>query len=290
MNTTELRFRSNRVSDIAARFHADLDALYGASEVGLFVEMLCAEFLGWDRTRYLLHRSSTIDQSDMLRFHWALLDLERYRPIQHIVGHVDFCGCRLEVSPDVLIPRPETEELVARLVRDAGTPSAVLDLCTGSGCIAVALAHAFPGAAVTAVDVSPAALAVARRNAAANAVGVGFVEADVLDPHFDLPGPPFDLVVSNPPYVRRCERRSMSPNVLRFDPALALFVPDDDPLLFYRAVGRFAARRLAPGGRLALEVNEAFGDATCDLLRSLGFRASLADDFRGRPRFVLASR
>ncbi len=112
MNTRNLRFRSNRVRDIVALFHEELDDQYGAAEVGVFVEMLCEAFLGWDKVRLMTSREQTIDQSDLLRFHWALEDLKQSRPIQHIIGYTDFCGCCIAVSPDVLIPRPETEELV----------------------------------------------------------------------------------------------------------------------------------------------------------------------------------
>ena len=168
MNTRNLRFRSNRVRDILALYHEELDGMYGSGEVSAFGEMLFEAFLGWDRVRLLTSREQTIDQSDLLRFHWALEDLKRHRPIQHIIGHVDFCGCRIEVSPDVLIPRPETEEMVSWIVKSFGLrvmSGGILDLCTGSGCIAIALKKAFPAAEVTAVDVSSKALAMARQNA-----------------------------------------------------------------------------------------------------------------------------
>ena len=116
MNTKNIRFRSNRVNDILSLYHEELDALYGSGEVGAFVDRLFEAFLGWDKVRLLTSKEQTVDQSDLLRFHWALEDLKRYRPIQHIVGYTDFCGCRIAVSPDVLVPRPETEELVNSLI------------------------------------------------------------------------------------------------------------------------------------------------------------------------------
>lgn len=291
MNTTDMRIPSNRVRDIERYMHAELDALYGAGEVGAFAAMLFEAFLGWDRTHLLLHRDSTVDQSDLLRFHWAVEDLRKFRPIQHVVGYTDFCGCRINVSPDVLIPRPETEEMVEWLCdRFSGSapPLSFLDLCTGSGCIAIALKNHVPAARVTAVDLSPAALALARRNATANGAEVDFVEADVLEGMNGLNGR-FGLIVSNPPYVRESERAAMAANVLDYDPAMALFVPDDDPLRFYRAIGAFAAGHLAPQGLLALEINEALAAETCALLQSQGFSTEVREDFRGKPRMVTAT-
>ena len=291
-NTTDLRIPSNRVRDIERYMHAELDTLYGAGEVRAFVAMLFEAFLGWDRAHLLLHSDATIDQSDLLRFHWAVEDLRRHRPIQHIVGYTDFCGCRIRVSPDVLVPRPETEEMVSWLcARRAQSQEAILDLCTGSGCIAIALKKAFPDAQVTAVDLSPAALALARRNAEENGTAVEFVEADVLDGLDGLNGlyGLYGLIISNPPYVRESERVTMAANVLDYDPAMALFVPDDDPLRFYRAIGDFATQHLSPQGLLVMEINEALAPETCTLLQSQGFTTEVHEDFRGKPRMVTAA-
>lgn len=290
MNTTDMRIPSNRVRDIERYMHAELDALYGEEEVRVFIGMLFEAFLGWDRAHLLLHREGTIDQSDLLRFHWAVEDLRHHRPIQHIVGYTDFCGCRIRVSPDVLVPRPETEEMVSWLCarRAACVPDSILDLCTGSGCIAIALKRVFPKAAVTAVELSPTAFALARRNAEENGTAVEFVEADVLDGLDGLNGQ-YGLIISNPPYVRESERATMAANVLDYDPAMALFVPDDDPLRFYRAIGAFAAGHLAPQGILMLEINEALAAETCALLQSQGFSTEVHEDFRGKPRMVTAA-
>lgn len=304
MNTREMRIPSNRVRDIERYMHAELDTLYGEGEVGVFVDMLFEAFLGWDKAHFLLHRGETIDQSDLLRFHWAVEDLKKYRPIQHIIGYADFCGCRIAVCPDVLIPRPETEEMVQQIFRrlesgvrnsSCGThtmpnPLNILDLCTGSGCIAIALKKAFPQACVTAVDVSEKALAVARCNAEANGTDITFIQADILDPkNIESQYSTFDLIVSNPPYVRDSERTQIAANVLDYDPALALFVPDDDPLRFYRAIADIASRSLAPDGLLAVEINEALADETCALLRGRGFDSVTNTDFRNRPRWITAT-
>lgn len=299
MNTRNLRFKSNRVRDIISLYHEELDALYGSGEVNVFCEMLFEAFLGWDKVRLLTSKEETIDQSDMLRFHWALEDLKRQRPIQHIIGYTDFCGCRIEVSPDVLVPRPETEEMVEWIeghtpqsLRDSyptlgERPVSILDLCTGSGCIAIVLKKAFPGAEVTAVDILPKALEIARENARSNGVEVCFIEGDVLGGVGGLKGR-YGLIVSNPPYVMEKERTQMQRNVLDYDPALALFVPDDDPLRFYKAIAEIAKRHLSPQGRLVVEINEALAKETCALLREHSFVPTVHNDFRGKQRWISA--
>lgn len=304
MNTRNLRFRSNRVRDILSLFHEELDGMYGSGEVGMFLDMLFEAFLGWDKVRLLTSREQTIDQSDLLRFHWALEDLHKYRPIQHIIGYTDFCGCRIGVSPDVLIPRPETEEMVEWIVGHTPQsalcaasspnlgelPDSVLDLCSGSGCIAIALKKAFPKADVTAVDISPAAIEIARRNAENNGADIHFVQADILDPSFLLSPSSFHLIVSNPPYVMEKERAEMQRNVLDYDPALALFVPDDDPLRFYHAIGNIAQKHLDKEGLLAVEINETLSEETCALMREQGFTPTIHNDFRGKPRWISAKK
>ena len=297
--------------DIISLYHEELDGMYGSGEVGAFVEMLFEAFLEWDKVRLLTSREQTIDQSDLLRFHWALEDLKRYRPIQHIIGYTDFCGCRIEVSPDVLIPRPETEEMVEWVVASgqwsvvsgqcpvvSGQRSEVrgqrsevsgqiLDLCTGSGCIAIALKNAFPGAEVVGVDISPKALEMARQNAKNNGVEVCFMERDVLNGVDGLSGS-YGLIVSNPPYVMEKERAQMAANVLDYDPALALFVPDDDPLRFYKAIASIAKGHLAADGMIVVEINEALADETCEVMKVAGFTPEVHNDFRGKARWISA--
>ncbi len=291
MNTRNLRFRSNRVRDIIGLFHEELDSMYGSGEVGVFCEMLFEAFLGWDKVRLMTSKEQTIDQSDMLRFHWALEDLKRQRPIQHIIGYTDFCGCRIEVSPDVLVPRPETEEIVNWIITNHSSliTHRCLDLCTGSGCIAIALKKAFPAADVTAVDISSAALEMARQNAKNNGVDICFMQANVLNGVDGLSGS-YGLIVSNPPYVMEKERAQMAANVLDYDPALALFVPDDDPLRFYKAIANIAKEHLAKDGMLVVEINEALADETCAVFKAQGFTPRVHEDFRGKQRWISAMR
>lgn len=295
MNTTEMHIPSNRVSDIERYFHSELDALYGDGEVKMFIRLLFEAFLGWSRAELLTHRCDTVNQSDLLRFHWAAEDLKRFRPIQHIIGWTEFCGCRIEVDRNTLIPRPETEEIVNWTInhfsgfKNQDSKIRILDLCTGSGCIAIALAKHLPQAQVTAVDISEKALDVARRNASANNVAVDFLQADILSP-FTIHNSQFTLIISNPPYVMDKERAVMQPNVLDWEPAQALFVPDSDPLLFYRAIADIAANHLAPDGILVLEINEQLGYETDALFASHGFATTLHSDFRGKTRMLTATK
>ena len=301
MNTKNIRFASNRVRDIESQFHHELDSLYGQGEVEAFITLLFEHIFGWSRVRRMTSREACVDQSDLLKLHWALEELTRQRPIQHIIGHADFCGCRIKVSPDVLIPRPETEGMVEFLIRTSKSgnqkspnselrASNYLDLCTGSGCIAIALKKAFPRAEVTAVDLSEKALAVAQQNAENNNVAINFIQADLLDSNFNFQFSIFNFIVSNPPYVRESERAAMYANVLDYEPEQALFVPDDDPLRFYRAIANIAKERLAKDGLLVAEINEAFAKETCALLSGMGFSPAVHTDFRGRPRWISAKK
>ncbi len=295
MNTTNLHIPSNKVRDIERYFITELRDIYAEGEIRMFVRMLFEAFFGWSQTELLLRREETVNQSDLLRFHWAVEDLKRHRPIQHIIGWTELCGCRIEVTKDTLIPRPETEEIVNWTInllsksKIQNSKFKALDLCTGSGCIAIALAKHLPQAQVTAVDISEKALDVAWRNASANNVDVNFLQADILSP-FTIHNSQFSLIISNPPYVMDKERAVMQPNVLDWEPAQALFVPDSDPLLFYRAIADIAANHLAPEGILVLEINEQLGYETAALFASHGFATTLHSDFRGKTRMLTATK
>ena len=287
-NTTHMRIPSNRVRDIERYFHTELADKYPDGEIGSFLLILFEAFMGWDRAHLLLHRDNTINQSDLLKFHWAAEDLKRFRPIQYIVGHTHFCGLRIQVGEGVLIPRPETEEMVGRIKAMMPGAKRVVDLCTGSGCIALALADHYRDAQVWGVDLSAEALDIAKANAEANGLEVTFIQCDLLQDEPLLPCDTVDLIVSNSPYVCDSERGQMSPNVLDYEPALALFVPDDDPLCFYRAIGKYASRHLSPDGLLVMEINEHLGAETCQLMQQLGFVATLHKDFRDKNRCITA--
>lgn len=217
----------------------------------------------------------------------------RHEPLQYILGETYWYGLRLKVTPDVLIPRPETAELVDIIVKEAANRSdlRVADICTGSGCIACALARNLPFARVTALDISPRALDVARTNAETLRVArqITFAEADILR-HGSLPAGPYDIIVANPPYIAEDERGTMDKNVLLFEPHNALFVPDNDPLIFYRAISRQALTAAAPGARLYLEINPIYARRLADALAADGWTdIAILPDIHATPRFISAS-
>ena len=226
-------------------------------------------------------------QADIPDLEESVRQLAAGRPVQYVLAHTEFCGMTFEVGEGVLIPRPETEELVAAAAAEAVAGTAALDVGTGSGCIAVSLARLIPDARVTAVDLSPQALAVARRNAVRLGAEVRFVQADALAGLHELPDAAFDLIVSNPPYVPQSDRAAMHVNVRDYEPPEALFVPDDDPLRFYRAIGRAARRLLRPDGRLWFEIYERLADETARLLADEGFGdIAVRRDINDKPRIL----
>ena len=222
----------------------------------------------------------------------VLTRLQAMEPIQYILGECEFHGLSFCVNPSVLIPRPETEELVEWIISDhSGQSGNLLDIGTGSGCIAVTAGKFLNSFSVSAIDLSESALAVAKKNAEKHRCCVQFMQADILKPdEIDFDNA-FDVIVSNPPYVCEREKGRMSQNVLGYEPHLALFVPDDDPLLFYRAIALFGKRRLKAEGRLYLEINETLGKECVTLLHSLGYDdITLRKDLFGRERMIRATR
>lgn len=284
-----MRIASNRICDIERFAYSELKEVYPSDEIRNLLRIIFEEYLGWNLTTWLLSKQKTINQSDLLKIYFAIKDLKRHRPIQYITGKADFCGMTLAVNENVLIPRPETEEIVALAKSRSQSPKRILDLCTGSGCIAIALAKVFPDAETTAVDISEKALEVARQNAWNQGVEIEFMQADVLNDSL-AQLPEYDLIVSNPPYVREQEKAEMQPNVLDHEPHTALFVPDNDPLLFYRRIAEIAHKHLVTNGLLIVEINENLGEETAGLLRAKGFETSLHNDFKGKTRFAAGRR
>lgn len=289
---------------------AALEPLYPSAEARSIVLMLCEALIGTKSYTHIVEPDYRIDAKDEQPLSEALSRLSAGEPIQYVLGRADFFGRRFRVTPDVLIPRPETELLVREAVKLAdmrrrmripfgksAAPVRVLDLCTGSGCIAWSIALSVPGTQVVGVDISDAALEVACSQSFAQELKDGgalaptFVKADVLDPEQDFGYGPFDLIVSNPPYVMEKEKEQMRRNVLDYEPALALFVPDDDPLVFYRAVARWSERFLAPEGKGLTEINEMLGKETAEVFRRSGFSQSeTSSDFFDKNRFVFYAR
>ena len=280
---------------IVSSRHA-LSELYPEGEARSLVDGLCGKILGVTPQTHILQPGFCIDPALLPLLEDGLSRLLRCEPLQYVLGEAWFLGRRFKVTPAVLIPRPETEEMVdmalrkaGNLSRDAGRPLRVLDLCTGSGCIAWSMALGLPQSEVTGLDISPEALSVASSQFDGDN-RPRFVLSDVLDPDCLKDGGNFDIFLSNPPYVRESEKALMSRNVLDWEPGLALFVPDGDPLRFYRAEAALAARLLSPGGFGLVEINEAYGREVAGLFRDAGFRdPEVLKDLSGRDRFVLFS-
>ncbi len=269
-----------------------LSEVYDAGEAKALARMLYEVRYGLSLGDLLMGRDDTVPQDELEQI---VVRLEHQEPIQYVLGQADFCGRTFRVSPAVLIPRPETEELCQWVVeevreqwRAAGEALSVLDIGTGSGCIAVTLAAELPGARVTAWDISEEALLVARENARRNGVSVSFEHHDAL--HATTKEEPrTDLIVSNPPYICNKERTAMEANVLEHEPHTALFVPDDDPLLFYRAIARYGREALKPGGRLYFEINPLYATSLSEMLRRMSYHdiAIKADQY-GKQRMIRA--
>ncbi len=270
-----------------------LTPMYGEREARWLTRVALEFYSGHDRVWLLTHADTPA--GEYLERHAADVEarLLRHEPIQYITGEAAFCGMTLHVTPATLIPRPETAELVDLITDDYAdsTDLRVLDACTGSGCIAIALARALKFAKVRGVDISQAAIEVARQNAIELRSGrsTDFAVEDILTAAW--PQQAYDIVVSNPPYIAESERASMEANVLDYEPAAALFVPDADPLLFYRAIAAGAATALRHGGGLYFEINPLYADATAACVAQAGFAdVTVLPDAQGRRRFIKARR
>lgn len=278
------------MQSVRHQIEKELSDFYPQGELKVLVRMLLQQVAGWSLVDMLTHNDLTLTAAQQMQIADAVDRLKRYEPIQYILGAAEFDGMRLLVDARALIPRPETAELVLLLAEKLSPDASVLDIGTGSGCIAVALARRLPQAQVSAYDVSPDALALAAENARNQGVKIDFRQVDILH---DAPAdaPVFDAIVSNPPYVTDSERASMEANVLDYEPALALFVPDDDPLLFYRAIADFAWTHLSIGGRLFFEINHRFDAEIVMMLRHKGFaNCAVQHDAFGKERFVVAQK
>lgn len=272
-------------------FQDNLPAFYDERERSSLFFQSVEKVTGYAKSRLLANSDLTFSAEQEAGLHAILVRLQAMEPVQYIVGESEFYGLSFFVNSSVLIPRPETEELVEWIISDHPNQiGRLLDIGTGSGCIAVTLAHYLKNFAVSAIDISDKALEQAQKNAERNNCQVQFRQVDILNPANEFEGEKFDLIVSNPPYVRELEKRQMVGNVLEHEPHLALFVSDDDPLVFYRAIALFGKDRLKESGKLYLEINENLGGETAELLSSLGYRdVELRKDIFGRDRMIKAA-
>lgn len=276
------------LKEIKKVFHTELDAIYGKEEVSSFFYLLIEHYLGLERFILAVQPELIITKEEGSPLFEALSKLKLQVPIQYIIGKTHFMDLDFVVNKNVLIPRPETEELVRWVLDDFSTVKSdlkILDIGTGSGCIAVSLAKNLPNAKVYAIDVSEEALAVAKETAKLNGVEIYFINADILEVN-DLDDK-FDIIISNPPYVRMLEKQEMKNNVLDNEPELALFVADDNPLIFYKKIIELAAKNLIDKGVLYFEINQYLGKETQSLLEATNFsEIELRKDFFGNDRML----
>lgn len=264
-----------------------LQGQYDAGEAVAIAKIVCHELLNISEVDLLLRKDINLSPTNQRLMEEAIVRLKRFEPIQYICERCHFYGLTFKVTPDVLIPRPETEELVQLILKNHSGKAAILDIGTGSGCIAISLAHHRPEAHVEAWDISARALEVARENAVHNQVDVTFCQTDVLTAHEATPR--FDIIVSNPPYIAEKEKAVMDANVLEWEPETALFVPDNDPLRFYRRIAELGREALNPGGAIYVEINQAYGVETLELFRSFNYsQVALITDLFGNHRMVKA--
>ena len=267
-----------------------LQKCYSAQETANLSRIVCCEMLGQSTIDYYWGKDIILSPKEAQELESILIRLCNFEPIQYVQGFAYFLGRTFLVASGVLIPRPETEELVEIILKEISANARILDIGTGSGCIAVSLSKELPKAQVTAWDISEEALAISRRNNEMLQASVNFVLCDVLTCQPTLQER-YDVIVSNPPYVMEAEKLEMERNVLDWEPSLALFVPDTDPLRFYRRIAELGLIMLESCGKLYFEINRAFGEATVAMLLELGYSsAHIQKDISGNDRFVIAKR
>lgn len=266
-----------------------LSEIYPRQEIEAIFRIAIEHVLGKDFITLVTNSDIVVSQRDEAALNHILLRLKKSEPIQHITGKAHFYDLEFIVNQHVLIPRQETELLVDEIIKryNKSKKLTLLDIGTGSGCIAISLKKNLVNADVYAIDISDNALETAKKNAELNQVMVRFQKADILEPNLQM-GNQFDIILSNPPYVRNSERKLMHKNVVDFDPGLALFVEDHNPLVFYERITQFSKVHLNPGGILAFEINEAFGKEMLQLMTKNGFMGTeLIKDLDGRDRIVI---
>ena len=277
------------VKEVADKAYRSLAPRFGEGEARWMVRLMMEEYKNYSPVDMAVRGDFDAGENVERRIDETVGRLLNGEPIQYIFGKARFYGMNLKVTPDVLIPRPETEELVDLIVNDRGGERdlRVLDVCTGSGCIAIALARNLPFSEVDAIDISREALAVARENASELKTAVSFKEGDALRMGAD--GAEYDIIVSNPPYIAEHERAEMDRNVLEHEPALALFVPDADPLRFYVAIARYALVALKEQGGLYFEINPLYASDLAGQMKAMGWcDVSILPDMQKKNRFLIA--
>jgi release factor glutamine methyltransferase len=286
-----MRIASNKLKDIIDFAYQELDLLYEKGEIRSMIYSLIEHFTEFDLTKILTYKDELkVSESELLKINFAIKDLKKEKPLQQIIGYTDFLDVRIDVNEHVLIPRVETEEIVQRVINEnKGRKNLkIADICCGSGCIAIALKRAFPDANLYAYDISEEALKKSKENAEKNKEKIIFFKENVLESKEK--NQEFDIIVSNPPYVRESEKAFMRNNVLLYEPALALFVSDKEPLIFYEHLLKFSNQNLAKNGKIYMEINENLAKETELLFKNFNYQTSVFKDLRGKDRLLLAKK
>lgn len=271
-----------------------LALLYDNREAANICDWVLEQVTGQKRIDRLINKQADLPEEQVIRLQQIIAELQTHRPVQYVLGEAWFAGMRFFVNESVLIPRPETEELVEWIVAECSKPDnghrahSILDIGSGSGCIPIALQKKLPQYTVSSIDISEAALAVASKNAVTLDADIRFQQFDFLEESNWPELPVFDVIVSNPPYIKQSEQSAMAKHVLDFEPSLALFVPDEDALVFYRKIAAFGKTHLSKGGALFLEINEALGKETVSLYEREGYATELRKDLQGKDRMIRA--
>lgn len=286
-----MRIASNKLKDIIDFAYQELDLLYEKGEIRSMIYSLIEHFTEFDLTKILTYKDELkVSESELLKINFAIKDLKKEKPLQQIIGYTDFLDVRIDVNEHVLIPRVETEEIVQRVINEnKGRKNLkIADICCGSGCIAIALKKAFPDANIYAYDISEEALKKSKENAEKNKEKINFFKENILESKEK--NQEFDIMVSNPPYVRESEKAFMRNNVLLYEPALALFVSDKEPLIFYEHLLKFSNQNLAKNGKIYMEINENLAKETELLFKNFNYQTSVFKDLRGKDRLLLAKK
>jgi release factor glutamine methyltransferase len=283
-----MRFPTNSIKDIVSVFRNSLSGIYDSKESESIIYVVLEKYTGYNKAKLRAQPDLKVSESVINSIVAVIEGLQKNIPVQYLIGETVFYGCEFKVDQRVLIPRPETEELVDWIIRDMHDAKKIriLDIGTGSGCIAVSLKKNLPSAELIAVDVSNEALELAKENALLNNVEIYFEEFSILEPNLNSAISEVEIIVSNPPYVRESEKEFMHSNVLDNEPGIALFVPNDDPLVFYRAVLNFSKSNLKKGGLIYFEINENLSEELMNLTKYFEYDAEIKKDLNEKPRFL----
>ncbi|HMR91172.1 MAG TPA: peptide chain release factor N(5)-glutamine methyltransferase [Chitinophagaceae bacterium] len=268
----------------------ELRDIYSPEEAGLITDWVMEAITGSRKAERMIYKKQPLTAKEDQQVQQYLKRLLQYEPVQYILQEAWFYGMKFHVNPHVLIPRPETEELAEWIIKDHGSagPLSLLDIGTGSGCIAISLKKKIPAATVAACDISEAALAVAKENAALHSAAISFIQLDFLNEIEWEKMEQYDIMVSNPPYIPQAESHSMNANVVKYEPGTALFVPDDNALIFYEVIARFGHAHLKPGAYIYAEIHESLGQAAIDLFLQYNYTPLLKKDMQGKDRMIRA--